>query len=163
MNEQIVLSAPVRDDDYDVDFSAWALRQAALIRAGHFDQIDVENISEEIESLSRRERHSAQKRLRTLIEHLLKLKFFTLSDEPKRGWRVTVIKTRLNLDTTFGENPSLFAQRDLLFGHEWSAASRVAKAGLADDPLAIAQIDMFPLPTLFDVNEALDPDFFPGD
>lgn len=161
MNEHVALRVPARPDDYDVDFSAWALRQAALIRDRRFDLLDADNICEEIESLSRRERHSVEKRLRTLIEHLLKLRFFTLSEEPKRGWRVTIIKTRLNLASTFNDNPSLFAQRDVLFANEWAAAGRIAKVGLSDDPVAMMQIDMFPLPTLFDVDQALDLEFFP--
>jgi hypothetical protein len=35
---------------YDADVVAWASEQARLIRAGRFDQLDLEHIAEEIES-----------------------------------------------------------------------------------------------------------------
>ena len=113
--------------------------------------------------MAREDLHSAEKRLRTLIEHLLKLRFFTLSNDPKSGWRVTIIGTRLNLKSTFRDSPSLFAQREILFDQEWPEGARIAKAGLLDDASAIASIDVFPLPTLWTVDKVLDSDFFPGD
>ena len=38
------------------DFHAWALEQAALLRAGRFAAADIENIAEEIESMGRGEK-----------------------------------------------------------------------------------------------------------
>ena len=38
-------------DAYETDFYAWAMEQAALLRAGRFAAADTANIAEEIESL----------------------------------------------------------------------------------------------------------------
>ena len=39
---------------YDTDFYSWTREQAALLRAGRFQAIDVANIVEEIETLDAR-------------------------------------------------------------------------------------------------------------
>ncbi len=38
-------------DAYETDFYAWAMEQAALLRAGRLDAADIANIAEEIESM----------------------------------------------------------------------------------------------------------------
>ncbi|BAP55251.1 hypothetical protein THII_0954 [Thioploca ingrica] len=41
---------------YDQDFHAWTVENAKLLRAGHFAEIDVLHIAEELESMGARER-----------------------------------------------------------------------------------------------------------
>ena len=41
---------------YDRDFFEWTQCNAALLRAGRFDQADIEHIAKEIEDLGKRER-----------------------------------------------------------------------------------------------------------
>ena len=40
---------------YESDVVAWANEQASLIRAGHFDQLDLAHIAEEIEAVGKGE------------------------------------------------------------------------------------------------------------
>ncbi len=162
MNEHVVLRVRGTASGYDTDFYAWSLRQAELIRRGALDQIDAENIAEEVESLARKERHSVEKRLRTLIEHLLKLSFFTLSDDPRRGWQVTVAKSRANLVSSFRDSPSLYSEREAIYLSEWQAAVRIASLAIADDPAAVAALANLRDEPSFSIDLALDPDFFPG-
>lgn len=61
--------------DYDSDFSAWAVEQAALLRAGRLDAVDAENIAEEIESLSRSDKREILNRMIVLLKHLLKWRY----------------------------------------------------------------------------------------
>ena len=51
-----VIARPPAHTLYEEDFPLWAERQAALLRAGRFDELDLENLIEEVEDLSRRER-----------------------------------------------------------------------------------------------------------
>jgi len=44
---------------YDTDFHAWALRNAALLRAGQLDELDIEHIAEELESMGASERRAS--------------------------------------------------------------------------------------------------------
>jgi len=48
---------------------------ARLLREGHLDQIDIENIAEEIESLGKRDRREVTRRLEVLLMHLLKIQY----------------------------------------------------------------------------------------
>nr|VFJ59435.1 MAG: protein of unknown function DUF29 [Candidatus Kentron sp. FW]VFJ67135.1 MAG: protein of unknown function DUF29 [Candidatus Kentron sp. FW] len=73
---------------YDTDFHAWANREAVLLRAGNFQEIDRENIAEEIESIGKRERRELVNCLEVLLVHLLKWQY-----QPAlrgRSWEFTI-------------------------------------------------------------------------
>ena len=59
---------------YETDFYQWTQQQAALLRQGEFNRVDLdfENIAEEIESMGRREKHSIRSYLFNIVMHLLK-------------------------------------------------------------------------------------------
>ena len=61
--------------DYEKDFHAWTLENAALLRQRRFAEIDVDNIAEELENMGRSERHELVNRLAVLLAHLLKWRF----------------------------------------------------------------------------------------
>ena len=48
---------------YDTDFAEWSARTAELLRAGRYDELDIENVAEEIESLGKAERKSVRAQL----------------------------------------------------------------------------------------------------
>ncbi|NJO12351.1 MAG: DUF29 domain-containing protein [Gammaproteobacteria bacterium] len=58
---------------YDGDFYGWALEQAAHLRAGRLDRLDMGNIAEELEGLARSEARELRSRYAVLLAHLLKL------------------------------------------------------------------------------------------
>ena len=60
---------------YEVDFCAWSDEQSRRLRLLHIPGLDIENIAEEIESLSRRDKREIASRLRVLIVHLLKWRY----------------------------------------------------------------------------------------
>lgn len=97
--------APVRAA-YDRDVYAWALEQARLIRERRFDELDIPNVAEEIESVGRAARSELRSRLFTLVEHLLKLEASSAT-EPRRGWERTVARSRLAIGELLEESPSL--------------------------------------------------------
>lgn len=85
---------------YDTDVVAWAERQAdALRRRASGDDLDYDNLAEEIEDLAKRELRACQSHVDVIIEHLLKLEFAVpaLLVDNERGWRVSVRKSRDNL------------------------------------------------------------------
>ena len=60
---------------YKQDIVAWANEQAAYIRAGRFDMLDLENIAEEIEDVGKSEQRELESRMAVLIAHLLKWQY----------------------------------------------------------------------------------------
>ncbi|HVL71392.1 MAG TPA: DUF29 domain-containing protein [Beijerinckiaceae bacterium] len=57
---------------YEDDLYTWAVEQAALLRAGRLDELDVENVAEELSDLARDEFAKLRSCLRVLLMHMLK-------------------------------------------------------------------------------------------
>ncbi len=94
-----------RDELYDRDFYAWGLQQAALLRAGRLGEVDIENVAEEIESLSRSDKREVGSRLTVLVLHLLKWQY-----QPERrgqSWQATIREQRRAVRGLLKESPSL--------------------------------------------------------
>jgi Domain of unknown function DUF29 len=81
------ITHPARDL-YEQDFYAWSRRQAELLRLKRFTDLDLAHLIEEVEDLGETVYRSVRSRVRTIIEHLLKLEHSPAS-EPKRAWRET--------------------------------------------------------------------------
>jgi len=93
---------------YSQDFHAWTQEQAALLRAGHFTELDIQHLTEELESMGARERRELTNRLAVLLAHLLKWQY-----QPQRrgnSWRLTIELQRLDVRELLKENPSLRPQ-----------------------------------------------------
>ena len=87
---------PAARDLYDEDFYVWAGRQAELLRARRFDELDLDNLVEEVEDLAGALTRSARSRIRRIVEHLLKLQHSPARD-PRGAWYDTVIAQRSDL------------------------------------------------------------------
>jgi hypothetical protein len=74
---------------YERDLYAWAKEQAAHLRARRLEALDLPNLAEEVEDLAGTLHRSLRSRIRTIIEHLLKLQH-SPATEPRAGWRQTV-------------------------------------------------------------------------
>ena len=100
---------PEASTPYGRDVYAWAMEQARLIREGQFDAIDIDNVAEEIESVGRSQKGEIRGWTSTLVEHLLKLEASPASD-PRQEWRETIRRTRLEIEDSIGDRPSLRRQ-----------------------------------------------------
>ena len=85
-----------RSDLYQQDLYAWSKAQVDLLRAGRFAELDLEHMIEEIEDVGGALRRSVRNRIRSIIEHLLKLEH-SPAKEPRAGWRATVRGQRVKL------------------------------------------------------------------
>jgi hypothetical protein len=81
---------------YEQDFYAWAKTQADLLRAGRYVDLDLEHLIEEVDDLGESLRRAVRSRIRTIIEHFLKLEHAPAQD-PRGGWYDTVIAQRSDL------------------------------------------------------------------
>lgn len=81
---------------YEDDFYAWSREQAALLRESRFAELDLEHLIEEVDDLGGALKRSVRSRVRTIIEHLLKLEHSPARD-PRGGWYDTVIRQRSDL------------------------------------------------------------------
>lgn len=57
---------------YDQDFNLWLGQTITLLKEGRFEELDLENLIDELESMSRRDRREILSRLKGVLMHLLK-------------------------------------------------------------------------------------------
>jgi Domain of unknown function DUF29 len=88
---------PVEKELYEEDFYSWAKAQADLLRAGRYSDLDLEHLIEEVDDLGESLKRSVRSRIRTIIEHLLKLEHSPARD-PHTGWVETVMTQRSDLE-----------------------------------------------------------------
>ncbi len=81
---------------FEQDFYAWSKAQADLLRAGRYAELDLEHLIEEVDDLGDALKRSVRNRMRTIMEHLLKLQHSPAQD-PRSAWRATVRTQRVKL------------------------------------------------------------------
>ncbi len=59
----------------NTDFALWAEQTAQMLKDGRIADMDLENLIEEVEDLSRRERDALYSNLKMVLLHLLKWEF----------------------------------------------------------------------------------------
>jgi hypothetical protein len=151
-----VIARPPAGNLYEKDFPLWAERQAALLRAKRFDELDLTNLIDEVEDLSRRERETVESHVETIVEHLLKIELSNAS-RPRRGWLVTVDKQRARLLrklTRTLRNHLEAALPTLYAGLRRPVARQLEKDGVSSKSL--------PSVCPYTLEQILDPDWLPA-
>jgi hypothetical protein len=138
---------------YEADVVAWAVEQAALLRCGRLNDLDLLNLAEEIDGVARHERRELKSRLAVLLAHLLKWKY-----QPYRrsnSWRLTIHGQRSDIADELEGVPSL---RHLLENEDWLQKTWIKAVGVA---AAETAIDEFPAEPIWSMSQILDDKFFP--
>ncbi len=138
---------------YDADVIAWAERQAALLRAGRFNELDIEHIADEIEDVGKSEQRELANRMAVLLAHLLKWTY--QSERRGNSWRRTIRDQRNGIARRLRRTPSLSAS---LRDPEWWADA------WADGVQAAANetgLEVFPDDCPWTTEQVLDPDWLP--
>lgn len=141
---------------YEQDFYLWIQTTVKLLQAGNLEQLDIDNLIEEIDSMGRREKKELKTRLIVLIEHLLKLQFWTQEkDDNARGWRNTVVEQRRQIIYILADSPSLKSILNEIFLDCYADAR--------NDTLRKYQLsaELFPQQPPFCLEQVLNPDFIP--
>jgi hypothetical protein len=114
-----------RTGPYEADFYAWAREQAALLRAGRYEELDLEHLIEEVDDLGESLYRSVRSRVRTIIEHLLKLEHSPARD-PRNLWHDTIAAQRSDLedDLTRSLRTRIEAELPKQYGRARAAAAR---------------------------------------
>ena len=95
---------------YDQDIVAWANEQAALLRAGRYELLDIEHIADEIEDVGKSEQRELISRMAVLLAHLLKWQH--QPERRGRSWQLTISAQRGDIADALEETPSLRAKLD---------------------------------------------------
>jgi Domain of unknown function DUF29 len=111
---------------YDRDFSLWIEDTVAKLKTRNFEQLDIENLIEEIDSLGKRDKRELKNRLDVLLNHLLK-RCYIPTPENYRGWELTIREQRKQLLRLLEESPSLRGLLSEIFAQVWNVALAEAK------------------------------------
>ena len=115
---------------YEHDLYAWSKTQADLLRARRFAELDLEHLIEEIEDVGGALRRSVRNRIRTIVEHLLKLEH-SPAEDPRASWRATVRTQRVRLRDSL--TPSLRSEVESELSELYGDGSALAEGTLRDN------------------------------
>ena len=142
-----------RNDLYEIDFHEWTRQQAKLLRERRWDDLDLENLIEEVQSVGIRDKREIASRLLVLLAHLLKWRF----QPGARGtsWVGTIREQRSRIARVIADSPSLQIYPASVFVDEYEGARL-----LASNETGIAY-DLFPETCPFTIEQVLDANFWP--
>ncbi len=146
--------------DYEIDFHAWALHNAKLLRQRQWSEIDSEHIAEELESMGKSQRQEIVSRLKILLGHLLKweYQFKQITEKwPWEGgsWRGTIREQRIRISDLIKDNPSL---KPYLPQAVWLAYPEAIELASEDTGFPVTA---FPETCPYTSEQILDRKFFP--
>jgi len=149
------VTSSLAPSSYDEDFVAWTQHQALALREGKWDQIDLLNLAEEIESLGNSVRRELSSRLRILVVHLLKWRYQPERRIEGHSWENMINTQRNDSDDLLHDSPSLRLQVQERLTQQYGKARRQA---LRETRLAESAV---PESCPWTVEQVLDDDFWP--
>jgi Domain of unknown function DUF29 len=105
---------------YETDFYTWTQEQSALLKAGQFSELDLDNLVEEIESMGRSEKRALESRLTVLLQHLLKWQYQPV--RRGRSWQLTIKIQRIEFLKVLRDNPGLKTELEQLLTDAYVSA-----------------------------------------
>lgn len=138
---------------HDEDFFAWTQQQAAFLKQGRLADLDIDHLSEELESMGASDKRELMSRLTVLLTHLLKWQY-----QPERrgtSWRLTIAEQRRAIRRLLSDSPSLKPLVAQYLASEYSDAR--------DDAIyetALAK-SVFPVECPYSLDEVLGGEFWP--
>jgi hypothetical protein len=140
---------------YETDFYAWTQEQTKLLKDQQWNQLDLPNLIEEIESLGKQQRAELRNRLRVLIGHLLKWEY--QAKKRSRSWLMTIRVQRRDTQELLAENPSLKPYLEEALQKIYENGRDLA-SGETNLPLKT-----FPQNCPYTLAEIFQDDFYPGE
>ncbi|MDY7014644.1 MAG: DUF29 domain-containing protein [Cyanobacteriota bacterium] len=140
---------------YEIDFYAWTQEQAKFLKHQQWNQLDLPNLIEEIESLGKQQRAELRNRLKVLLGHLLKWEY--QASKRSRSWLSTIRIQRFDIVELLEENPSLkpYLQEALQLAY---TKGKALASGETNLPLKT-----FPTSCPYPLEEILSDRFYPGE
>jgi hypothetical protein len=140
---------------YDTDFYAWTLEQAALLRDGKVQALDLANLAEEIESLGKSDRRALGNHLQGLVMHLLKWHYQPSGRQTGHSWRDSIYNHREAIHDLLDDSPSLRRHVSALLERHYPRSRRKAADETGLPPAT------FPETCPWTPDQVLDEDFWP--
>ncbi|WP_404789339.1 DUF29 domain-containing protein [Altericista sp. CCNU0014] len=138
---------------YDTDFAQWAEQTAQMLKDGRFSEVDLENLIEEVEDLSRRERDALYSNLKIILLHLLKWEF--QPHKQTNSWRASIVEHRQRIKRQIKKSPSLKSYPEEILSECYTEARELASVETR------LPFDTFPAECPYAIADILDAAFLP--
>jgi hypothetical protein len=128
-------------------------QQAALLREGRLDELDVADLLEEIELMGRKDKKAIESNLVIVLLHLLNHQF--QPNRRSRSWLDAILEHRRRLRDDLEESPSLRAHLEAVLPRAYAdaRARAITRTGLSERA--------FPQTSPSTLAQVLDPTFLP--
>ena len=90
---------------YSTDFNLWIEQTITALKSGDIQTLDLENLIEEIEAMTRSDKREIFNRLKVLITHLLKCQY--QPQKKTNSWIKTINEQRDQIELVLADSPSL--------------------------------------------------------
>ena len=151
--EKVTAVAPELINLYESDYLLWLEATVKLLQEGRINEIDVNNLIEEIEGMSRSERNALFSNLKILLMHLLKYRYQIARRSP--SWRSSIREHRQRILRDFKNSPSLKPYFTKILGECYQSARE-----LAADETGLPLVE-FPKECPFSPEEILNTEYLP--
>jgi len=135
------------------DFYGWTQQQISLLRSRRFNEIDLENLIEEVESMGNSELRELESRLTILLMHLLKWQY--QANLQTRSWILTIKEQRRRIVKRLQQSPSLKSKLNAVIADAYDLAR-----GDAADETGLAESN-FPIECPWTYTQIVDMEFWP--
>ncbi|MFM7365214.1 MAG: DUF29 domain-containing protein [Cuspidothrix sp.] len=138
---------------YETDFNLWIEQTVKQLKNGQIQDLDIENLIEEVQSMGSNDKREIKSRLIVLIMHLLKYKY-----QPRKktkSWTSTIITQRNELELVLENSPSLnpFLKENISECYQKARKNAARETKLT--------LTTFPLECPFTPEQIIDSDYFP--
>lgn len=103
--QTISRTAPSTPSLYDQDFALWVEQQVRLLKAGDAAALDVANLIEELEGLTKRDERALGSQLQRIMLHMLKQRY--QPQRAGRSWADSIRHGRHEIEDILEQSPSL--------------------------------------------------------
>lgn len=139
-------------DMYNEDFYLWIQKQLELFKSGNLDQLDIPNLTEEIESMGKKEISQLHEFFSMLIENLLVWEYHL--DRRTSNCVYLIKTTRRNIERALKTSPSLRFELDEIVKESYDLVYNVR--------FNVIEKQKMPNTCPYYIDELLDNDFYPG-
>lgn len=141
---------------YEQDYQLWLETTLTQLRRREYSQVDWENLLEEIEGMTRRDKRALKSLLTRLFEHFLKLAYWQAEREyNEAGARAEIRNFRIQIKDLLEESPSLNPYLREIFKKAYQNAVKITsdKMGLS--------ANFFPVAPIANLDQVLDENWLP--
>jgi len=142
---------------YTEDYYLWLQATVKNLKDGQVNDLDLDNLIEELESIGKSEKRAIANLLTRLLEHLLKIAYWQAEREKNLGhWTLEVTNFRYQIPKIIADSPSLKPYIQEIFLESYGVARKGVGRAIGEGK------DFLPEQPIASLEQVLDEDWFPN-